>query len=95
MPEMPVLTFQIRDLSALSFAQGFTQWHYRAAGLHLAQVLAPGFFNAGAGRIATGDHIKVSAADGGADLYVHRATAKTVSTEAMASTLLPARKAAA
>lgn len=89
------MTFQIRDLSALSFAQGFTLWHYRAAGLRLSQVLAPGFFNPAAGRIATGDHIKVSAADGGADLYVPRATAKTVATEAMFSTPVPAQRKAA
>lgn len=85
------MSFQIRDLSALSFAQGFTHWHYRAQGLRLAQVLAPGFFNQGAGRIVTGDHIKVSAADGGADLYVHRAAAKTVTVAAMCSTAAAAQ----
>lgn len=87
--------FQIRDLSALSFAQGFTHWHYRAAGLRLAQVLAPGFFNPAAGRIATGDHIKVSASDGGADLFVHKATARSVTVQAMCSSVQPAQRVAA
>lgn len=89
------MSFQIRDLSALSFAQGFTHWHYRAPALRLAQVLAPGFFNPAAGRIATGDHIKVSAADGGADLYVLRATGKTVSAQPMCSSVAAPQKVAA
>ena len=88
------MDFAIRNLSVLAYAQGFTHWHYRAAGLRLAQVLAPGFFKAAAGRIATGDHIKVSAADGGADLFVHKADKGGVVAEAMCSTM-PAQRAAA
>ena len=64
--------FRVRDLSALSYAQGFTFWHYRAGSSTLLDVLKPGFFD-GLDHMAAGDMITVTAADGGAVLFVHRA----------------------
>lgn len=80
------MTLRLRDLSALTFAQGFTQWHLRAPHLPLATVTAQGFFNEAAGRIQPGDMIAVSAADGGAMLFAADASARHVRTEVMSAT---------
>lgn len=71
--------FAIRNLSVLAYAQGFTQWHYRgnrtvAAPTRLAEMLAPGFFNSAVDMIAVGDHIHISALDGGGILSVAEAS---------------------
>lgn len=63
--------FALRNLSVLSYAQGFTRWHFRAASLPLAQALAPGFFNPAADMMLAGDMVDVSAADGGATVFIH------------------------
>ena len=79
------MIFAIRNLSVLAYAQGFTLWHYRAgdSGV-LSDVEAPGFFNSDAGTICAGDMITVSAADGGAMLFVISVRDKaTVSVAAM------------
>ena len=44
-PSEPVMTFAIRNLSVLSYAQGFTLWHYRAGAARLDDVATLGFFN--------------------------------------------------
>lgn len=62
--------FAIRHLSVLSYAQGFTLWHYMARHLTLAQVLAPGFFNPCADMLADLDMILVSASDRGGQAYI-------------------------
>ncbi len=79
------MTLAIRDLSALTFAQGFTQWHYRAPHLPLATITAQGFFSPAGGRIQPGDMIVVSAQDGGAMLFVADAGARHVRTEVMSA----------
>ena len=61
--------FVIRNLSVLAYAQGFTSWHYRQRG-PLADTLAPGFFNSVADRFEKGDMMMISAADGGAHVFV-------------------------
>ena len=58
----------IRNLCVLNYAQGFTMWHYRAESLQ--SVIHPGYFASAAGIIAQGDHVHVSAPDGGAVLFV-------------------------
>ena len=58
--------FAIRNLSALSYAQGFTLWHYRAGAATLAKTEAAGFFDAAADIVMVGDMIVIVAADGGA-----------------------------
>lgn len=64
------MTFAIRNLSVLAYAQGFTLWHYKAAGGQLADAAAPGFFDPAGDMLATGDMLLVSAADGGRVLFV-------------------------
>lgn len=60
--------FAIRNLSVLSYAQGFTSWHYRHRG-PMAETLAPSFFNC-ADIMKQGDMIMISAADGGAHVFL-------------------------
>ena len=62
--------FAVRNLSVLHYAQGFTGWHYKAGLATVADVLAPRFFQPAEDMLAPGDHIAISASDGGAVLYV-------------------------
>ena len=55
--------FAVRNLNVLSYAQGFTLWLYKAPAL--ADVFAPGYFDDAADMLATGDHMHVTAPDGG------------------------------
>jgi hypothetical protein len=68
------MDFAIRNLSVLAYAQGFTLWHYKAAGLTLDRTQRAGFFNSAADMIGTGDMMLVSAADGGCVLFVAQAS---------------------
>ena len=66
--------FAVRNLSMLTYAQGFTLWHYRGDvvtkgatmtdPVELGDALMPGFFQAAAGMLADGDHMHISAASG-------------------------------
>jgi hypothetical protein len=38
-------SFKIRDMSILSYAQGFSHWHYNSKGATLAEVTSDGFFD--------------------------------------------------
>ena len=64
--------FAIRNLSVLSYAQGFTAWHYKAR-MPLADALAPGFLRPAASMLEPGDTVMISAQDGGALIFVHDA----------------------
>ena len=64
------MAFAVRNLSVLSYAQGFTLWHYRAGGARLDDVASSGFFNAAADMLAIGDMLMVSGSDGGQILCV-------------------------
>ena len=80
------MDFTIRNLSVLAYAQGFTLWHYKAAGLALADVSEPGFFRPAADMLANGDMLMVSAMDGGQVLFVSDVNlARGVATAALAS----------
>ena len=68
-PSDAVNDFAIRNLSVLSYAQGFTSWHYRHKGA-LAEVLAPGFFNPAADMLADGDMMMISANKSGAHVLL-------------------------
>ena len=67
------MTFAIRNLSVLAYAQGFTLWHYKASGLAMDQAQQRGFFNPCADMLAAGDMMLVSAHDGGCLLFVANA----------------------
>ncbi len=58
------MAFAVRNLSVLSYANGFTLWHYKAAD-PLGAVEAPGYFGDAADMLAQGDMMMLSASDGG------------------------------
>jgi hypothetical protein len=58
------MKFQIRNLSVLAFANGFTLWHYKTAKNELRYVSGPGFFNDASDMITTGDMMMISGPDG-------------------------------
>ena len=64
------MTFAIRDLSVLAYAQGFSLWLYKHSG-PVADVREPGFFNDACTVFAHGDHIHIKALDGGALLRIN------------------------
>ncbi len=55
----------VNRLSVLSYANGFTLWHYKAGASPIAQVREPGFFGSVSSMLSSGDMVLVSAADGG------------------------------
>ena len=86
--------FAIRHLSVLSYAQGYTTWHFHGlrGGFSMPEMLAPGFFNEASDLIAPGDTIIVNSAQGGAHLYVHQSgEGRTVRVETMCATARAAR----
>ncbi len=79
----------VRNLSVLSYAQGFTLWHYRANGSDpaaLREITDDEFFNPAADLLNQGDMIHVSAFLGGVTLYVRMIKDGTVTTIVMAKT---------
>ncbi len=64
------MSFTIRNLSVLAYANSFTLWHYKATASVLAEVFARGYFDGVADMLASGDMVLVSAADGGEVLIV-------------------------
>jgi hypothetical protein len=64
------MSFAIRNLSVLAYAQGFTLWHYKGHAGALADVAADGFFDEAVDMLAAGDMLMVSARDGGRVLFV-------------------------
>ena len=70
----------IRNLSTLSFAQGFTLWHYSHDG-DLADIWSPEFFSPAIASVVTGDHILVSARNGASHVYIKEASQETKSVQ--------------
>jgi hypothetical protein len=58
------MSFTIRNLSVLAYANGFTLWHYKAEGDLLDTIGRYGFFAGADDMFARGDLMMVSAADG-------------------------------
>jgi hypothetical protein len=58
------MTFAVRNLSVLAYANGFTLWHYKAGADALDQVGGRGYFASAADMLAPGDMMMVSASDG-------------------------------
>lgn len=58
-------------LSALTYANGFTLWHYKTDDT-AAVVERPGYFDAARTMLRTGDFIMINAADGSAQLVCLR-----------------------
>ena len=78
------MTFAIRNLSVLAYAQGFTLWHYRTGPDGLAAAASAGFFDDAADMLAGGDMVLVSAPEGGRVLFV-AASQGRVTTAALAA----------
>lgn len=57
------MAFAVRNLSVLSYANGFTLWHYKA-GEPLQAVERPGYFGDASDMLAEGDMLMLSATDG-------------------------------
>jgi hypothetical protein len=74
------MTFAIRNLSVLAYAQGFTLWHYKGVALKLAETQVSGFFDGAADMLATGDMLMVSASDGGRVGFVSQASGRVTLT---------------
>ena len=64
------MSFTLRNLSVLAYAQGFTLWHYASKADPLAVVGGDGFFDAAAGMLTGGDMMLISATDGGRASFV-------------------------
>lgn len=62
------MSISIRNLSIAVYTNGWTLWHYRAD--QIADAMVSTFWNDAEPMLKNGDHISVSAPDGGATLYV-------------------------
>jgi hypothetical protein len=72
------MSFAIRNLSVLAYANGFTLWHYKAGKARLDAVSAANFFADAADMLTVGDLVMISAADGARILCVSLADVETV-----------------
>jgi hypothetical protein len=59
------MSFALRNLCVLAYANGFTLWHYKAGPDQLDDVSGQGFFADAADMLTAGDMIMISAFDGG------------------------------
>ncbi|WP_419760655.1 hypothetical protein [Acidisoma sp.] len=59
------MSFALRNLCVLAYANGFTLWHYKAGADALDNVSEQGFFADAADMLSAGDMIMISAQDGG------------------------------
>jgi hypothetical protein len=62
--------FLVRNLSLLSYARGFTSWHYRAATETLEQLLSEGYFDRAVDLLQVGDQVIISCPSGGTVAFV-------------------------
>ena len=64
------MSFAVRNLSVLAYANGFTLWHYKSGGDSLREVSHPGYFDDAVDMLASGDMMMVSTSTGGQVLCV-------------------------
>jgi len=57
------MSFKIRDLSVLAYANGFTMWHYKTTDA-FNDTQTPGYFADASDMLTQGDIINISAAGG-------------------------------
>ena len=70
------MSFAVRNLSVLAYANGFTLWHYKTDADQLPAVQRPGYFDDAIDMLASGDMLLVSAPDGGKVMCVAAAEGK-------------------
>lgn len=59
------MSFALRNLSVLAYANGFTLWHYKAGADDQVSTTDAGFFAAAGDMLNAGDMVMISAAQGG------------------------------
>ena len=64
------MTFSLRNLSVLAYANGFTLWHYKMAGGAVQAAETQGFFDDAGDMLAGGDMMMVSGREGARMLCV-------------------------
>lgn len=64
------MTFSVRDLSVLAYANGFTLWHYKMGAGAPAEAGAPNFFADASDMMASGDLVMVTGSGGATILCV-------------------------
>jgi hypothetical protein len=64
------MAFSTRNLSVLAYGNGFTLWHYKAAGDECTLVGRAGYFDDAGDMLAGGDMLMVSNPQGGQMLCV-------------------------
>lgn len=57
------MAYDSDNLSALGYANGFTQWHYKSDDDALATIMADGYFDDAANMMRVGDRITIKASD--------------------------------
>ena len=67
------MTFSMRRLSVLAYANGFTLWHYKVPGDGLHDTSAAGYFDDAADMLAVGDMVMASSSSGARMLSVAHA----------------------
>ncbi len=77
------MSFTIRNLSVLAYANSFTLWHYKAEGHRLDTIEQCGFFAGADEMLAPGDMMMVSAADGARLLCLMPSEAGGLETQAV------------
>ena len=64
------MSVQIRNLSVLAYAQGFTHWHYKLLEHTLAEALSPGYWDTAHSVFGQYDIVLISGADGATNICV-------------------------
>ena len=64
------MSFALRSLSVLAYANGFTLWHYKTREDALSAVGRPGYFDDAVDMLASGDMLLVSTQSGGGVLCI-------------------------
>ena len=64
------MSFSIRNLSVLAYANGFTLWHYKL-GTGSYDAVDPGFFDDASDMLVSGDMLMISSTGGGRILCIH------------------------
>jgi hypothetical protein len=59
------MSFALRNLCVLAYANGFTLWHYKAGADTLDDIGGQGFFADASNMMMAGDMVMISAHDGG------------------------------
>ena len=72
------MSFIVRNLSVLAYANGFTLWHYKTGEDALGVVGRAGYFDEAVDMLASGDMLLVTAPGGGRMLCVAAAEGQLV-----------------